>query len=85
MLEFGVTAKDVITNFTGVVIGKVEYMTGCNQILLSAKCPKAGAKYECQWFDEERVVEVKGRKKITLPGTTTEKKTKGGDVLPATK
>ncbi len=52
MIKLGSYAKDCITNFTGVVTGHAEYITGCDQYLLSPQTPDKGPK----WFDEQRLV-----------------------------
>ncbi|HWA22287.1 MAG TPA: hypothetical protein VG735_07835 [Caulobacterales bacterium] len=36
----GKTITDSITGFCGVVIGRVEYITGCNQLLVQPPCDK---------------------------------------------
>ncbi|MQU72366.1 hypothetical protein [Sinorhizobium meliloti] len=52
MIKLGSYAKDCITNFTGVVTGHAEYITGCDQYLLSPQTPDK----EPKWFDEQRLV-----------------------------
>jgi hypothetical protein len=64
-IELGTTAKDVITGFTGIVIGRVEYLTGCNQVLLSPKVAKDGSIRSSEWFDEQRCT-VSSKTKVTL-------------------
>lgn len=46
---------DKITGFRGVCIGYCEYLTGCNQALLSPKVGPDGALRESQWFDIQRL------------------------------
>lgn len=36
MIKLGQKAKDRITGFAGTITGKVEYITGCNQVLLAS-------------------------------------------------
>ena len=50
----GKKAIDKITGFEGIIIGKCEYLFGCNQygITPPAKDGKCG---ETQWFDEGRI------------------------------
>lgn len=50
----GRTATDKITGFKGVVTGRVEYLTGCNQLLIAPKVGSDGALKDSQWFDEQR-------------------------------
>lgn len=63
--ELGTTAKDKITGFSGVVVGRVEYLTGCNQVLLVPKVGKDGSLREAQWFDEQRCDQV-GKVKVAI-------------------
>ena len=49
-------ATDRITGFSGVIVGYVEYLTQCNQALLSPKVGKDGAVRESAWFDVQRLV-----------------------------
>ena len=62
---FGDKCKDVVTGFTGIVTGKLEYINGCVQLLLSPKMKKDGTLAENHWFDIERI-EVLQSKKINL-------------------
>lgn len=62
----GLTVEDRTTGFKGIVTGRVEYLTGCNQCLV---VPKMGAKEtkkpDGEWFDEQRLVIV-GNRRVTL-------------------
>lgn len=51
----GRKGKDKITGFAGIVTGFVEYITGCNQLLLMPSVGKDGKSGEGQWFDDSRV------------------------------
>ncbi|MEP1521974.1 hypothetical protein [Ascidiaceihabitans sp.] len=53
-IECGDQIRDTITGYEGVCIGRIEYISGCNQLLCQ---PKAGEGKEPQshWFDVERV------------------------------
>lgn len=55
MIKLGCTAEDKVTGFRGVVTGRVEYLTGCNQVLLTPKVDKDGKSVDGAWFDEQRV------------------------------
>ncbi len=50
----GVRVQDKVTGFEGVVTGRVEYITGCNQLLVVPRVKSDGALVEAQWFDEQR-------------------------------
>lgn len=68
-IDLGVTVKDKITGFKGVVTGYVRYITGCDQVLVVPQV-KAGANAEARWFDVQRVEQV-GKSKITLDNSKT--------------
>ena len=70
MIELGMTARDTITGFEGVVTGRVEYISGCNQLLLVPKVDEKGAARDAQWFDEQRCARV-GTDRIVLDNGTT--------------
>lgn len=66
-LELGTTAKDIITGFSGVVIGRACYLTGCDQYALTPiKLTTEGKKPKWEWFDDSRLQIVKNKKKIKL-------------------
>jgi hypothetical protein len=52
----GATYTDRITGFQGVAIGFVQYITGCNQVLVAPKVGADGAMKDSQWIDEQRLV-----------------------------
>lgn len=54
-IAFGATAKDKITGFVGIVTGHADYITGCDQYLLSSQA-KDGQESKQVWFDEQRIV-----------------------------
>lgn len=58
MLKLGVKARDKITGFEGIIIGRAQYITGCDQYVIAPKAKK-GRCESAQWFDEGRV-EVTG-------------------------
>lgn len=59
MVKLGQRGKDVITGFEGLVLGKAQYLTGCNQVLLMPQSlGPDGKRREGEWFDEQRVVAV---------------------------
>lgn len=67
-LILGVTAKDVVTGFKGIVTAHVEYLTGCTQYLVQPPVKKDGGYTDNKWFDEDRLEHV-AAKAITLPRT----------------
>lgn len=60
----GLTAKDIITGVRGIITGRVEYLTGCNQYLIQPKSQK-DSKANSYWFDEQRLA-IQKDKKIEL-------------------
>lgn len=74
MIELGTTANDVVTGFEGVVTGRAQYLTGCDQYVLTPKVEK-GAFQDGRWFDENRLEMVRG-KVLRLP-VLSDKKTGG--------
>jgi len=58
MIKLGAIAKDKVTTFQGVVMGKAEYLTGCNQLLIQPQNDMGTfltAYPEARWFDEGRL------------------------------
>lgn len=70
MIDLGNTYTDKVTGFSGVAIGRVEYLTGCNQVLLAPPIARDGALRDSAWFDEQRL-EVEGAERITLDNGAT--------------
>lgn len=70
-IELGVTVKDRITGFKGVVTGFVSYLTGCNQALVQPKAGKDGSFKEALWLDEQRLVVDTKAARITLENGKT--------------
>jgi hypothetical protein len=68
MITLGATYKDTITDYDGVAVGYVQYLTGCNQALLVPKIDKDGKRRDGEWFDEQRLNQV-GKKVIALPNS----------------
>lgn len=56
-LKLGATAKDIVTQFKGVITARADYLTGCTQFLLQPKgLDKEGKCQDSQWFDEGRLL-----------------------------
>ena len=64
--DSGEHVRDVVTGFAGIVTGRVDYITGCNQYLVQAKATKDGAVLDGRWLDEQRLVRANG-KRVVLP------------------
>lgn len=64
MFEFkfalGQEVKDRITGFSGVVVGRTEYITGCNRYSIqSRKLSKEGKPSDWVSFDEDQLIDLK--------------------------
>lgn len=61
----GTTQQDRITGFIGVATGYVQYISGCNQVLLVPKITADGKLPESHWYDVQRLEQV-GTDQIVL-------------------
>lgn len=55
VIELGATVQDTLSDFTGVVIGRAEYLYGCVRVAVQGGELKDGIPVEEEWFDEERM------------------------------
>ena len=55
-IKLGSLAKDKITGFEGVITGRAEYLTGCNQYVLQPICNDKTNYPAGEWFDEGRII-----------------------------
>lgn len=55
MIKLGQKVTDKITGFTGVVIGRCEYINGCISIWVQPVKLKDGDMVEAKWIDEQRL------------------------------
>jgi hypothetical protein len=76
--ELGQTVKDVLSGFEGLITGRADYLTGCNQYSVSPPL-KDGAWVDGRWFDESRLKLI-NKKKVTLVPENEEKP--GCDITP---
>ena len=67
----GQSVIDCITGFKGVVLGRVEYISGCNQVLVQPKVDKTGAPRDSLWIDEQRVQVDPKVKRVVLDNGQT--------------
>ena len=58
--KHGISVKDAVTGFSGVITGRADYITGCNQYLVSAKSKGSGIGV-LEWYDEDRIVLLKAK------------------------
>lgn len=54
-MQLGVTVIDKVTGFKGVVTGYVQYLTGCNQVLVVPPVKADGSYADSHWFDVQRL------------------------------
>lgn len=57
--ELGATLRDVISGFTGVVMARTEYFTGCDHYGLCPRELKDGKPVDWQWIDATQLELVK--------------------------
>lgn len=57
-MELGRKVRDIISGFEGITTGYVNYISGCNQVLVSPTVDKDGKRRESEWFDEQRMVMI---------------------------
>lgn len=54
MIELGQKGRDKVTGFEGIITGRAQYLTGCDQYNLVPPV-KDGKLEGAQWFDEGRI------------------------------
>lgn len=78
VIKLGDKVKDKITGFTGILVGRTEWLNGCIRFgVQSEKLNKDGEPIEPEWFDEERV-ELVGKKKRRVVRPEPEPEPRGG-------
>lgn len=68
--KLGFKFKDRVSGFEGVATGRLEYMTGCHQLLLVPPA-KDGEWKDGQWIDEQRCDKVPSFDRIVLDNGVT--------------
>jgi len=66
MISMGDRVRDIVTGFTGVVIGRTSYINGCEQVLVQPRIDDNGKCPEGLWIDVDRV-EVVQKAAVTIP------------------
>lgn len=66
----GTKVKDKITGFAGLVTGYCEYISGCNQALVSPGVDEKGAHRDPHWFDVQRLERTDTSRLVLDNGTT---------------
>lgn len=70
-IPFGATARDIITGFRGVVVGKTQYISGCDQVLLSPRVAEGSNKCDPCWFDAQRIEVDPAVERVVLDNSAT--------------
>lgn len=57
MENLGKLGKDKVTNFEGIIVGKVHYLFGCDQYAIASRTfnKDKGERGATEWFDEGRI------------------------------
>lgn len=66
-IPLGSTVRDCITEIVGVVTGRADYITGCDQYLVQTPTDKDGKKGEAYWLDDQRLIVDDGRPRVEIP------------------
>ncbi len=74
MINLGDKVKDKVSGFTGIVIGKTEWLHGCTRCIVQPPVKKDGTLPENNAFDEPQLELVSKRK-----GEKSKKQTGGYD------
>jgi hypothetical protein len=53
--KLGLTAKDKITGFNGVITSRCEFLTGCNRYCIQPTALNNGVPFESIYFDEGQI------------------------------
>lgn len=54
-IKLGVQVKDKITGMTGIVVGRTQYLYGCNVYGVTPQVLENGKRLDTEWFDEGRL------------------------------
>lgn len=60
-IKCGDRVKDPITGFEGIVTSIQEHLHGCRHVCIKPETLHDGKPIDGHWFDEPRVVKVKGK------------------------
>lgn len=60
----GTKVKDLVSDFTGIAVAKIEYMNGCIQYQIQTKVKEDGTLPDARWFDEEQVISMVAKKVV---------------------
>lgn len=66
-IELGMEVRDCISDFKGIVVGVVRYITGCDQAEVIPTVDKDGKKPDGHWIDVSRLIPT--GKVVVLPNS----------------
>jgi len=75
--KLGQRAKEKITGFSGIIVARIDYLTGCNRYSLQSEDLHEGKPVDWQNFDENQLELVK-KEKTKKPKIKKEKTGRGG-------
>lgn len=64
--RLGAKARDTVTGFEGIIIGRNEWLNGCVQYAIKPKVNDKGEIMEAEWIDEQQLEIVRKTTKVTL-------------------
>lgn len=62
--ELGEQLRDMVTGYTGIATGRMEYLNGCTQYCLRAKADKESKVPDSHWVDSQQIERVSGGIKV---------------------
>lgn len=58
--KLGMPARDMVSGFEGIIISRVQHITGCSTYGLAPKASAEGAVKETEYFNENRIKPIEG-------------------------
>lgn len=55
MIRMGQKVRSIVSGFTGIVTGRVEYINGCVQYVVVPRVKEDGSTIDVQWIDEQNL------------------------------
>jgi hypothetical protein len=84
-IKLGSRVKDAITGYSGIVVGRVEYLYGCAQVCVVAESLAAdGKRRDAEYIDEQRVIVLNEDVFTTEPLNSQSSATSGGPQITPT-
>lgn len=70
MVKLGDKAKDIVSGFEGIAVGKTIWLNGCTRVGLQSDILQDGKPIDTQWFDAPQLVVVEADKVTPGPRDT---------------